>query len=68
MQQLWFIDKTITDHISGTVVPIFRSARLYTTACGFQHLKVLAGVLGRRQAGRVHRVEAVIGRQIVCTV
>ena len=40
-------------------MPIFRSARLYTTAYGFQHLKVLAGALGRREAGRVHCVEAV---------
>jgi hypothetical protein len=59
MQQLWFIDKPITQHVSGSIVPIFRSTRLYTTAYGFQHLNVLAGVLGRREAGRVHCVEAV---------
>ena len=29
----------MTQHVSGTIVPIFRSARLYTTAYGFQHLK-----------------------------
>jgi hypothetical protein len=39
MQQLWFIDKPITQHVSGTIVPIFGSARLYATAYGFQHLK-----------------------------
>jgi len=59
MQQLWFIDKQMTPHISGTIAPIFRITRLYTTAYGFQHLKVLTGVLGRRKAGRVHCVEAV---------
>ena len=51
-------DKPIAQHVSGTIVPIFRSARLCTTAYGFQNLKVLAGVLGRREAGRVHCVEA----------
>jgi len=30
---------------------------MYTTAYGFQHLRVLAGVVGRREAGRVHCVE-----------
>jgi len=95
MQQLRFIDKPITQRVSGTIVPIFRSARLYTTAYGFQRLKcwqepwnagrqvvftpevghngaqlqeckavhyciwfsalkVLAGALERREAGRVH--------------
>ena len=39
MQQLWFIYKPITQHVSDTTVPIFRSARLYTTAYGFQHCK-----------------------------
>jgi len=37
MQQLSFIDKPITQNVSGTIVPIFRSAKLYTTAYGFQH-------------------------------
>ena len=39
MQQLWFIDEPINQHVSGTIVPIFSSARLYTTAYGFQQLK-----------------------------
>ena len=39
MQQLWFIGKPMTQRVSGTIVPIFMSARLYTTAYGFQHLK-----------------------------
>jgi len=38
MQQLWFINKPLTQHVSGTIVPIFRSGRPYTTAYGFQHL------------------------------
>ena len=33
------IDKPITQHVSGTIVPIFSSTMLYTTAYGFQHLK-----------------------------
>jgi len=28
----------MTEHDSGTIVPIFSSASLYTTAYGFQHL------------------------------
>jgi len=59
MQQLQFIDKPMTQHVSGTIVPIFRSAILYTTAYGFRHLKVLAWVLGRRVAGRVHSLDAI---------
>ena len=44
-------------------MPIFRSARPYITAYGFSVLNVLAGVLGSRDAGRVHCVEAVIRLQ-----
>ena len=40
MQQLWFIDKPITQHVSGTIVPIFRSSRLYTTACDFPYYRL----------------------------
>jgi len=28
----------MTQYVSGTIVPIFKSARLYTTAYGFHHL------------------------------
>ena len=38
MQQLWFIDKPLAQHVLGIIVPIFRSARPYITAYGFQHL------------------------------
>jgi len=38
MQKLRCINKPLTQHVSGTTVPIFRSARPYTTANGFQHL------------------------------
>ena len=55
MQQLRIIDKPMTQHVSGTIVPIFRSARLCIRFSGF---KVLAGVLGRRQARRGQCVEA----------
>jgi len=44
----------MTQHVSGTIVPIFRSARLYTTAHGFQHLKCW-----------LESWDA--GRQVVCT-
>jgi len=40
-------------------VPIFRSAKLYTTAYGFQHLKCWQESWGRWEAGSVHCVEAV---------
>jgi len=50
----------MTQHVSGTIVPIFRSARLYTTAYGLR-------VLGRREAGRVHCVEAVWSRKTAST-
>jgi len=51
----------MTQHVSGTIVPIFRSTSLYTI--WFSALKVLAGVFGRRKAGRVHCVEAVHSAQ-----
>ena len=38
---VWFINKSLTQHVSGTIVPIFRTARLYTTAYGFQHLIII---------------------------
>jgi len=55
MQQLWIIDKPMTQHVSGIIVPIFRSARLYIW---FSAFKVLAGVFGCWQAGRGQCVEA----------
>ena len=55
MQQLWFIDKPMTQYVSGTNVPIFRGARLYIC---FSAFKVLAGVFERRQARRGQCVEA----------
>jgi len=36
MQQLWIIDEPIIQHVSDTIVPIFKSASLYTTVYGFQ--------------------------------
>jgi len=39
MQQLWFINKPLPQHVSGTIVTIFRSARPSVTAYGFQHCK-----------------------------
>ena len=42
MQQLWIvINNSLTQHVSGTATPIFRSDRLYITAHGFQHLMLL---------------------------
>jgi len=38
IQKLWFINQHLAQHVSGTIMPIFRSARLYITAYGFQHL------------------------------
>jgi len=37
MQKLQFIDKPMTQHVSGPIVPIFKSAILYTTTYDFQH-------------------------------
>jgi len=37
MQQSGFIDKTKTQHVPGTIVPIFKSAKLYNTVYGFLH-------------------------------
>ena len=39
MQQLRFIDNPLAQYVSGTIMPIFRSARPYITAYGFQHCK-----------------------------
>jgi len=38
MEQLCFINQPLAQHVSGTIMPIFRSARPYITAYGFQHL------------------------------
>ena len=38
MQQWWFINKPLTQHVSGTIEPIYRSTRPYITAYGFQPL------------------------------
>jgi len=38
MKQLWFINQPLPQHISGTIMPIFRIARPYITAYGFQHV------------------------------
>jgi len=39
MQQLCFINKPLAQRVSGTILPIFRSAKPYITAYGFQHCK-----------------------------
>ena len=38
MQQFWFINQPLAQHVSGTIMPIFKSASPYITAYGFQHL------------------------------
>jgi len=38
MQQLLFINNLLTQHVSGIIMPIFRSAGPNITAYGFQHL------------------------------
>ena len=38
MQQLWFINSPLAQYVSGIIIAIFRSARPYNTAYGFQHL------------------------------
>ena len=35
--KLWFINNPLAQHVSGVIMPIFRSARRYITAYGFQH-------------------------------
>ena len=52
--KLWFINNPLAQHVWSIIMPIFRSARPYVTAYGFSALDVLAGVLGIREAGRVH--------------
>ena len=34
--KLWFINNPLAQHVSGIIMPIFRSARPYVTAYGFQ--------------------------------
>jgi len=38
MRQLLFINNLLSQHVSDIIMPIFRSARPYFTAYGFQHL------------------------------
>jgi len=35
--KLWSINNPLAQHVSGIILPIFRSARPYFTAFGFQH-------------------------------
>jgi len=39
MQQFWFINQPLAQHVSGTIMPIFMSARSYISAYGFQNCK-----------------------------
>jgi hypothetical protein len=55
MQQLWFINNPLAQHVSGIIISIFRSARPYITAYGFQHLMWWLVSWGT-------------GKQAVCTV
>ena len=55
IQQLWFINQPLAQHVSGTIMTIFRSARPCIAAYGFQHLMCW-----------LESWEA--GRQVVCTV
>jgi hypothetical protein len=50
----FFINNSLTQHVSGTTMPIFSSARLYIAAYGFQPLMLLAGAMGSRDEGSVH--------------
>ena len=52
-----FINNSSTQHVSGTTMPIFRSARPYIAAYGFQHLMLLVGALGSRVVDIVHCVD-----------
>jgi len=38
MQRLRFINNPLDQHVSCIIMPIFKSARAYITAHGFQHL------------------------------
>jgi len=38
MQQSWFINNPLAQRVSGTIMPIFMSTRLYITTDGLQHL------------------------------
>ena len=49
----------LTQHVSGTTLLIFRSARLYIAAYVFQHLMLMAAALGSRAVGSVHRADDV---------
>jgi hypothetical protein len=55
MQQIRFINDPLTQHVSGTIMPILRSARPYIAAYFFQHLSCWLEPWGA-------------GKQAVCTV
>ena len=52
MQQLRFINNPLAQHVSCIIIPIFRNARAYITAHGFQHL------MCTRPASRLPRTPA----------
>ena len=62
MQQLLFINNTLAQRVSGTITPIFRSARQYITAYGFQHLMcwLVSWGPGSRPCARVHTAHQVL--------
>ena len=45
------INNPLTQHVSGTNMPIFRSVRPYIAAYSFHHLLLLAGALVSRDEG-----------------
>ena len=57
MQQLWFIDKPITTCFGHHCAHLQESNAVHYCVW-FTALEVLDGVLGRREEGRVHCVEA----------
>ena len=61
-----FINSPLPQHVSGTIMPIFRSATAYIAAYGFQHSILLAGALGGPDEGSVHCVVDVTRLDEMC--
>jgi len=51
-----FFNNPLTRHVSGTTMPIFRGARPYIAAYGFQHSMLPAGVLEEPGSGQCAQV------------
>jgi len=65
MQQLWFINNPLAQHVLGIIMPIFRSTWPYITAYGFLHLTCWLVSWGAGQYIKCWKLYAVVYGQVL---